>query len=223
MTSRVRLATGILVAALRRPIVLAKTLATLDVLSGGRLDLGVGVGWQKEEYDAAGLSFEGRGALLDDTLSILQGAWRDLPTPPDSEFVKFERIYVSPQPLQPDGVPIWVSGTINKRMLSRMGRFGSGWIPWGDDIKDPAAGLSKIAEVIEANGRSMDGFRVQGSLAVRPDESGKLDYAKAVSGVPAQVAAGITDFAVAMPLPAEKDQATDALGGLVEAFRSVTR
>ena len=70
MTERVRLATGILLAALRRPVVLAKTAATLDVLSGGRLDLGVGVGWQREEYEAAGLDFDRRGRLLDDTLEV---------------------------------------------------------------------------------------------------------------------------------------------------------
>jgi len=76
MTSRVRLGTNILVAALRTPTVLAKTLATLDVLSGGRLDLGVGVGWQREEYEACGLSFERRGRLLEHTLEVCQTLWR---------------------------------------------------------------------------------------------------------------------------------------------------
>src|SRR5437764_10328899 len=72
VTSRVRLATGILLAALRRPAVLAKTVSTLDALSGGRLDLGVGVGWQREEYEAAGLDFDHRGRLLDQTLAVCQ-------------------------------------------------------------------------------------------------------------------------------------------------------
>ena len=74
MTSRIRLGTNILVAALRRPAVLAKSTATLDVLSGGRLDLGVGVGWQREEYEAAGLDFDRRGRLLDHTLEVLPDA-----------------------------------------------------------------------------------------------------------------------------------------------------
>ena len=76
-TSRVRLGTNILLAALRRPAVLAKAAATLDVLSGGRLDLGVGVGWQREEYEAAGLDFHDRGRLLDHTLDVCQALWRE--------------------------------------------------------------------------------------------------------------------------------------------------
>src|SRR3954470_2860822 len=83
-TSRVRLGTNILIAALRRPVILAKQAATLDVLSGGRLDLGVGVGWQKEEYDAAGLDFEGRGRLLDHTIEVCQTIWRNTTAAYDS-------------------------------------------------------------------------------------------------------------------------------------------
>ena len=76
-TTTVRLATGVLLAALRRPAVLAKTAATLDVLSGGRLDLGVGIGWQREEYEAAGLDFAVAGRLLDHTLEVCQLLWTE--------------------------------------------------------------------------------------------------------------------------------------------------
>ena len=145
-----------------------------------------------------------------------------MPTAHDSEFVKFEKIYVSPQPVQPGGVPIWVSGTINKRSLRRIGRFGSGWIPWGDDIKDPTAGLTAIKRALEEQGRSMDGFRVQGGLMLRPGDDGAYDFAKAVAGVPQQVEAGITDFsATIVGLPVEKEAATQVLGGLLSAFRKV--
>jgi probable F420-dependent oxidoreductase len=218
MTKKVRLGTGVLQAALRRPIVLAKTAATLDVLSGGRLDLGIGVGWQREEYEAAGLSFETRGAQLDDCLEILQGAWRDLPTSHASEFVTFNNIYCSPQPLQAGGVPIWVSGTVNKRMLQRMARFGSAWIPWGDDIRDPTAGLGRIAEVMAEAGRSMEGFRTQGNLMVKADDTGKLQYKSALENVAAQYAAGITDFSATLPLPVGREAATEVLSELVVEF-----
>ena len=77
MTTRIRFTNSILLAALRRPVVLAKAAATLDVLSGGRLDLGVGVGWQREEYEAAGLDFDARGRLLDHTLEVCQTLWRE--------------------------------------------------------------------------------------------------------------------------------------------------
>ncbi len=77
LTTRVRLGTNILLAALRRPVVLAKSAATLDVLSRGRLDLGVGIGWQREEYEAAGLDYGVRGALLDESLALLHEFWTE--------------------------------------------------------------------------------------------------------------------------------------------------
>src|SRR5437899_12022067 len=113
VTSRVRLATGILLAGLRRPVVLAKTAATIDVLSGGRLDLGVGVGWQREEYEAAGLDFGNRGELLDHTLLVCQAFWRDTAAKLDTPMLAFDAIHMMPKPAQPGGVPIWVSGRIN--------------------------------------------------------------------------------------------------------------
>ena len=128
-TTRIRLATGILLAALRRPAVLAKQLATLDVLSDGRVDLGVGVGWQREEYEAAGLPFEDRGRLLDHTLEVCQTLWTQQRASYNSAELTFDGIHQMPKPVQSGGVPVWVSGTVNKAVARRIARFGSGWIP----------------------------------------------------------------------------------------------
>ena len=97
-TNRVRLGTYILLAALRRPVVLAKQLATLDVISRGRVDLGVGIGWQREEYDAAGLDFRARGRLLDHTLEVCQTLWREQHASYQSPELGFEAIHSMPKP-----------------------------------------------------------------------------------------------------------------------------
>src|SRR6476646_1149784 len=173
-TSRIRLAPGILSAALRRPVVLAKTAATLDVLSGGRLDLGVGVGWQREEYDAAGLSFAGRGRLLDETLAVCQALWRERDATVEIGGHAVEHVHQMPKPVQQGGVPLWVSGTLNPRVIARVARFGSSWIPWGPDALDPTAGLARLREAMDAAGRP-EPLQVAGTLPVVKDEGGAVD------------------------------------------------
>jgi probable F420-dependent oxidoreductase len=206
-TSRVRLATGILIAALRRPVVLAKAAATLDVLSGGRLDLGVGVGWQREEYDAAGLSFEGRGRLLDHTLEVCQTLWRETDARYESPELQFAHIHQMPKPLQPGGVPIWVSGRINPRVIRRVVQFGSGWIPWGDDAKDPAQGVAVLRDALTQAGRDPSALQVTATLPMEMDD------------VPAMMAAGITDFRSYVRVPPSGEGAVAAYGEVVEKFR----
>jgi probable F420-dependent oxidoreductase len=217
-TTRVRLHTGILIAALRRPVTLAKALSTLDVLSCGRVDLGVGVGWQKEEYFAAGLPFEGRGKLLNHTLEVCQTFWREQRASYDDHGLKFEATHMMPKPLQPGGVPFWVSGTINKMVLDRIARFGSGWIPWGDDQADIASGVARVREALEAAGRETRGFQVTGYLPMQKGEGG-IDLERSMEAVPGMVEAGVTDFRVMLPIPAELDAATDYLSSVVAIFR----
>jgi probable F420-dependent oxidoreductase len=149
MTSSIRLRTHILLAALRRPVVLAKSAATLDVLSGGRLDLGVGVGWQREEYVAAGLQFDGRGRLLDHTLEVCQTLWREQRASYDSPELHFEAIHQMPKPLSPGGVPIWISGTIRATTVRRLARFGARWIPWGPDADNLAESIPRMKEELD--------------------------------------------------------------------------
>jgi probable F420-dependent oxidoreductase len=220
-TSRVRLQTGVLLAALRRPAVLAKMCATLDVLSGGRLDLGVGVGWQRAEYDAAGLAFDDRGALLDHTLEVLRSLWTEQSASVSSEVLSFDGIHAMPKPTRAGGVPVLVSGTINAPVLRRIARFGAGWIPWGPDVADPRPGLAAIRTMMAGAGRSMDDFTVLGTLPiVRHD--GVVDLVATMSGVPALVDGGITDFRAYIAIPSGVDAATECLGQVVDAFRRAT-
>jgi probable F420-dependent oxidoreductase len=220
VTHHARLATGILVAALRRPVVLAKAAATLDVLSGGRLDLGVGVGWQKEEYDAAGLDFDGRGRTLDLTLAVCQTLWRDSPARFESEELHFESIHCMPHPLQRGGVPIWVSGTVNRRVAERLARFGSGWVPWGPAARDLGTGIAQMRDALSAAGRDPAGLQITGGLPVASGPDGKPDLERIMAGVPALVDSGVTDFRVGLRLPEDNTAAEDYLAEVVSAFRS---
>jgi probable F420-dependent oxidoreductase len=220
MTSRIRLGTNILVAALRRPAVLAKSTATLDVLSGGRLDLGVGVGWQREEYDAAGLDFDRRGRLLDHTLEVCQTLWREQRAAYDSPELQFEATHMMPKPLQPGGVPIWVSGTINPRVVRRLATFGSGWIPWGDAAADPVTGIAEMRQRLEAAGRDPEGLQVTGTLRMVKHDDGSLDLDRTMEVVPELAAAGLTDLRIQFRLLDGSASAIDDLSGIVAAFRS---
>jgi probable F420-dependent oxidoreductase len=220
MTTRVRLGTNILIAALRRPVVLAKTAATLDVLSGGRLDLGVGVGWQREEYEAAGLDFDERGAALEHSLEVCQTLWREQRASYDGNGLHFEHIHQMPKPLQPGGVPIWVSGTINPRVVSRLARFGSGWIPWGPYAQDLATSIPQMCDELSKVGRDPSGLQVVGHLPLVKNDAGDVDLDRTMEGVPAFVDAGVTDFRATMKVPEERAALEDYLAKVVGAFRA---
>jgi probable F420-dependent oxidoreductase len=223
MTSRVRLCTNILIAALRRPVVLAKAAATLDVLSGGRLDLGVGIGWQREEYEAAGLDFGNRGRQLDLTLEVCQTLWREPSAKVDLDGLAFEAIHMMPKPVQPGGVPIWVSGRINERVAHRLARFGSGWIPWGEDAADLAAGISRMREAVAAADGDAGAIQVAGTLPTVRREDRSVDLDATMDRTRPLVEAGVTDFRAYLPVPSEYGAAVDYLRGIAEAFHDASR
>jgi probable F420-dependent oxidoreductase len=220
-TRRVRLATGILVAPLRPAVLLAKTAATLDVLSQGRLELGVGVGWQREEFEAEGLDFEARGALLTDTLAACRALWRDSPASFASKSVRFERIWCEPKPIQPGGPPVWFSGTLTPRNLERIVRLGDGWIPIMTATRDDlAAGVRRLREALAAAGRDAARLRVRGSLEPVRGADRRPHLARTLEGAHALAAAGATD--VQLPLLAfvrSPDGLADFFAELASAWR----
>src|SRR3546814_20459729 len=128
-TTDIRMSTGILIAPLRPAAGLAKALATLDVQWRGRVEFGVGTGWQEEEFTAQGMDFARRGELLDDTMAACQALWAPGSASFDSPTVSFQDIWCEPKPVQPGGPPILFSGTLTGRNLRRIERPGSGWLP----------------------------------------------------------------------------------------------
>jgi probable F420-dependent oxidoreductase len=221
-TTRIRLGTAVLLAALRRPAVLAKQLATLDVLSVGRVDLGVGVGWQREEYEAVGLSFEDRGRLLDHTLEVCQTLWTQQRASYQSPELTFDGIHQMPKPVQPGGVPVWISGTVNNAVARRIARFGSGWIPWGPAYADIASSVAVMKDKVLAFGGDPTDLQVQGIARVVNGRDGSMDLAATAAEIPALVAAGVTDVRFPASFSFDRDDAVEVLSSLVAAFRDVT-
>jgi probable F420-dependent oxidoreductase len=159
VTSSVRLNFSTLNAPLHQPIHLARTLTTLDVLSGGRLDVGFGLGWMKDEYDALGLSWSSRGRRLDDILSFLRTWWSTNPVQYDSEFISLPPSRVDLRPVQVGGPPVYLGGA-SPAALARVGRSAVGWLGFDGLPKELEASLwSTARHEAETVGRDPDDLK----------------------------------------------------------------
>jgi alkanesulfonate monooxygenase SsuD/methylene tetrahydromethanopterin reductase-like flavin-dependent oxidoreductase (luciferase family) len=135
--------------------------------------------------------------------------------------LRFEKIHMMPKPRQPGGVPIWVSGTVNKNVIRRVARFGSGWIPWGPARVDVKTGIVQMREGLAALGRDPSTLDIVGVLPIAEDQHGAIDLARTMEDVPELTAAGVTDFRLNTNIPDGASAATDFLTAMVDAFRSV--
>lgn len=131
-TERLRLGTGILILPQRNPLILAKEVATLDRLSGGRVELGVGVGWLREEFDALGVPFDGRGDRSDEWIGVMRALWDRDHVDFDGEFASFTGASVNPKPAG-GTVPITIGGH-SEAAARRAGRLGDGFFPAKGDV-----------------------------------------------------------------------------------------
>jgi probable F420-dependent oxidoreductase len=150
ITERLRLVSSVTILPYRNPVLSAKMLATIDVLSGGRLTVGVGVGWLEEEFAALGAAgFARRGAVSDEYLRIFRKLWTQSPVSFAGEFHSFDAIRCEPFPLQKPHPPIWVGGH-SAAALRRTARYGDGWHPVGAIAAvplPPAEMVRKLAEL----------------------------------------------------------------------------
>ena len=205
LTTEIKLATGILIVPQRNPVVVAKELATLDSLSGGRLLVGVGAGWLAEEFAAIGVPFDERGALLDDHIGAIRALWADGPSSYQGRYSSFDAVYSRPRPAGP--VPIVVGGH-SKAAARRAGRVGDGFFPAKGTLEEIRELVTIMRRSAEDAGRDPDAIEltVSGAPAFAPDP---------VGAVGEWAALGATRMIIP-PLAFRLDAIDDALGGFAE-------
>ena len=194
-TTRIRVGGIALIAPLRHPLALAKDLATLDLLSEGRLVIQPTVSWHRDEYDALGVPFNKRGRILDEDLEIWSRVWAESPASFHGEFFDFTDVYVDPKPSTPEGPAMWFGGeSLTEPVLRRLVQYGSGYHPLGrpkpEDVALLRAGL-------EAAGRSIDEIEMVGGTRVEfPDATSTASLVTALDGIPEQMEMGFTTFCI---------------------------
>jgi probable F420-dependent oxidoreductase len=204
VSSRLRIVSSVMIVPYRNPVVTAKMLATIDVLSRGRLTVGVGVGWLREEFEAVGAaSFERRGAVTDEYVRIFKTLWTKSPASYAGEFYRFEGLQCLPQPLQKPHPPIWIGGH-SPAALRRVARLGDGWHPVGANPAVPLrpaelrASLDELRRLTAAEGRDFSSLTISFKAPVYDATSGAAvlpDGARRpFSGTPAQIGEDIAAY-----------------------------
>lgn len=176
-TDSIGLGTEVLVLPQRNPTLTAKQVSTLDTLSGGRVRLGVGVGWQESEYEALGESFRTRGRRMDEAIGLLRDYWSEESVSSDTDFYRFEAIAMEPKPPQGRDLPVWIGGG-SERALRRAAELGDGWL---GTTTIGAEGITtakeRICRYAEEAGRDPAELGFQMMLDSPPrDDSGKAFY-----------------------------------------------
>ncbi len=201
-TEKLRLVTSVLVLPYRNPVLTAKMVASLDVLSGGRVTLGVGVGWLKEEFEALdSADFDKRGAVSDEWLTIFKQLWTTSPASFVGQFYSYTDIRCEPLPLQKPHPPIWVGGH-SRAALRRTARHGNGWHPVGAVAASPLppeemrAHLAALKQMTEAEGREFAALTISYKAPLYdtgiPDRDGAR---RSFSGSAQEIAGDIRSFA----------------------------
>jgi probable F420-dependent oxidoreductase len=194
-TSRVRLVASSVIAPLRHPLLIAKQLATLDLLSEGRLVVQPTVSWHRAEYEAVGVPFERRGELLDEHLAAWAELWRRSPASFEGTHYRFADVWLEPKPWRSAGPVLWFGGsTIHDRLLQRLVAYGGGFNPLGQPTSED---LDRLRAAMRAAGRDPTELEmVGGTRGTFPDAVGVADLGAALASIPDQVAAGFTTICV---------------------------
>jgi probable F420-dependent oxidoreductase len=191
VTRRIRLSTGIVIAPLRPAAFLAKQIATLDMLCDGRLDLGVGVGWQKEEYLACGLSYEARYGLLDEGMRACRTLWSEAPASFKGRFVNFDRIYSKPFPRQLR-LPVLLGLSPTPKNAARIAEYADGWLPLRETVDEVRTGVEALRESFRQRGRNPQELQVRAVPQFEFRADGMADLEATLAQIPPLLMAGAT-------------------------------
>jgi len=180
VTTRVTLGTEVLVLPQREPVLVAKQVSTLDTLSGGRVRLGVGVGWQESEYEALGETFHTRGARMDEAIALMRAYWGEARVDFAGAHYRAVAMAMEPKPPQGRQIPVWIGG-YSEAAFRRVGRLGDGWLASRiTDAADARRSIESIRRHAEAAGRDPASIGLQSMVAPPPrDAEGKRFYAEA--------------------------------------------
>jgi probable F420-dependent oxidoreductase len=189
-TQRVRLGTSVLVLPYHNPIRLAKTAATLDVLSGGRLVMGVGVGAIETEMEAMGSPFKERGAVTDEAIAVMRTLWSEEDPRFDGRYSRFAGMKFSPKPLQQPSIPIVIGG-VSRAAIRRAARLGDGWHPLGLSPDALGQGIAMLREEARAAGRDLAKIPVSIALSLAASRPGRF----ALGAEPVEIAENAKAFA----------------------------
>ncbi|PJK31295.1 TIGR03619 family F420-dependent LLM class oxidoreductase [Minwuia thermotolerans] len=180
LTERVGLGTEVLVLPQRDAVLVAKQISTIDTLSGGRMRLGVGVGWQPSEYEALGFDYADRGERMDEAIDLVRACWRDERIDHRGRHFTVNAMAMEPKPPQAPGVPLWVGGNSGPA-FRRVGRVGDGWLASRvTDAAYAASAMDRIREAAVKAGRDPAKLGFQSMIAPPPregDDAGKAFYA----------------------------------------------
>jgi probable F420-dependent oxidoreductase len=152
-TEQIRLGTNVFNIGLRHPFVTARAACTVDVLSGGRLELGIGSSWLRAEWDAVGLDFERRGARVDEAIEICRRLWSEPVIEYHGEFFDFRPVAFEPKPVQPVDAILHIGGD-GPAAFRRAATVGAGWMPMNHKVEDIPASLARIHQIAEKHGRA---------------------------------------------------------------------
>lgn len=165
-TSRIRLGTTVIVVPYRNPLVTAKMLSTLDVLSGGRVTAGMAVGWMEKEFNALGVPFQDRGALTDEYIAAIRVLWTQEKPEFHGKHVRFENISFEPKPEQKPNIPIWIGGN-SKSAIRRAVALGDGWNPTRARVEDIEMGVAYLKDLCGEQGRDPRSLTIAARLPVK--------------------------------------------------------